>query len=243
MTDVAAKCRALLIRIWTHSQSSGTITNELQTYTANPPNIRRILKALEHLRSYALEMAYIRPLRQTEPLKTFRRRMYGTLYTMAQAGRAQPEMRITQLHPRTDWKQVWKNLHETWVPDPLKAIWYKVIHDILPTNERLNKIKLTNTTQFRECRDQDTIMHRLTTCGRGNLTWTKARLRTDPAQISNEWLVRPQFHLWPPQRRRATLWILVHMIWFRTQMNQALSAHDYSDFLRRARWKAYQATA
>jgi hypothetical protein len=90
------------------------------------PDIRRIPKALEHLRSYALEMAYIRPLRQTEPLKTFRRRMYRTLCTMAQAGRAQREMRITQLHPRQDWKQVWENLHDTWAPDPLKAIWYKV---------------------------------------------------------------------------------------------------------------------
>jgi hypothetical protein len=63
-----------------------------------------------------------------------------------------------------------------------------------------------------------------------------------PAHIPNDWFVRPQFHLWPPQKRRATLWVLVHMIWFRTQMNQALSAHDYSDFLQRARWKAYQAT-
>jgi hypothetical protein len=134
----------------------------------------------------------MRPLRQTEPLKTFRRRMYGTLCTMAQTGRAQREMRITQLHPRTDWKQVWENLHKTWDPDPLKAIWYKVIHDILPTNERLNKIKLTNTTQYRECGDQDTIMHRLTTCGRRREIWTctKARLagilRTGPAQIPNE---------------------------------------------------------
>jgi hypothetical protein len=44
LTDVAAKCRALLLtRIWTLNQSAGTITNELlkywkiQTYAANPP--------------------------------------------------------------------------------------------------------------------------------------------------------------------------------------------------------------
>jgi hypothetical protein len=52
LTDAAAKCRALLItRIWTQSQSSGTITNELlkywkiQTYTANPPDIRADTKS------------------------------------------------------------------------------------------------------------------------------------------------------------------------------------------------------
>jgi hypothetical protein len=220
---------------------------KIQTYTANPPDIRRISKVLEHLRSYAQEMAYFRSLRQTELPKTFRRRMYDTLCTMAQAGRTQREMRITQLHPRTYWKQVWENLHETWAPDPLKALWYKVIHDILPTNERLNKIKLTNATQCRERGDQDKIMHHLTTCGRGReiWAWTKACLarilRTDPAHIPNEWLVRPQFHVWPPQKRRANLWTLVHTIWFRMQLNQALSAHDYSEFLQRARWKAYQA--
>jgi hypothetical protein len=78
LTDVAVKRRALLItRIWTQSQSSGTITNKLlnywkiQTYTANPPDIRRIPKALEHLRSYPQEMAYFRPLRQTKLPKTF----------------------------------------------------------------------------------------------------------------------------------------------------------------------------
>jgi hypothetical protein len=91
-------------------------------------------------------------------------------------------------------------------------------------------------------------MHRLITCGRGReiWKWTKARLvailHTNPAQIPKEWLVRPQFHLRPAQKRRATLWILVHMFWFRTKMNPAISIHDYGDFFPRARWKAYQAT-
>jgi hypothetical protein len=218
LTDVAAKCRALLItRIWIQSQSAGTIMSDLlkywkiQTYTANPPDIRRIPIDLEHLRSYALDMAYIRPQPQTELPKAFRRRMYVTLCTIAQAGKSQQGMRITQLHPRTDWKQVWDNLHETWAPEPMKALWYKVIHDILPTNERHHKINLTNTPQCRECGDQDTILHRLTTSsrGRGIWIWTKtclARiLRTDPAHIPNEWLVRPHFHIWPPQKRRVTL--------------------------------------
>jgi hypothetical protein len=57
VTDVEAKCRALVItRIWTQSHSAGTITNELlkywkiQTYTENPHDIWQIPKTLEHLR-------------------------------------------------------------------------------------------------------------------------------------------------------------------------------------------------
>jgi type IV secretory pathway TrbD component len=42
-----------------------------------------------------------------------------------------------------------------------------------------------------------------------------------------------------PRRHGAVLWILAHMVWFRMQERRAPSAQDYSDFLRRARWKAY----
>jgi hypothetical protein len=53
--------------------------------------------------------------------------------------------------------------------------------------------------------------------------------------IPEEWLLRPDFQLWPPQRHRAVLWMLAHMAVFRTA--RELTQHDYHDFLRRARWK------
>ena len=155
LTDVAAKCRALLItRIWTQSQNAGTVTNELlkywkiQTYTANPPDIRRIPKALEHLRSYALEMAYMRPLRETEPPKKFRRRTYGTQHHgPGREGAAGNEDNTTAAKDglEASMGKFARNLGS----GPLIALWYKVIHDILSTNERLNRIKLTNTSQCR----------------------------------------------------------------------------------------------
>jgi hypothetical protein len=127
-------------------------------------------------------------------------------------------------------------------------MWYKVIYDMLPTNERLHTIKLSNSAQCRKCGDKDTIMHRLTDCGTGNVIWewTKKRiaciLHMDPSHIPKEWILRPQFHIWPPQRRGAILWILVHMVWFRMRESPTPSAKEYSDFLQRARCKAYQST-
>jgi hypothetical protein len=62
-------------------------------------------------------------------------------------------------------------------------------------------------------------------------------LRTIPARISQEWILRPQFHVWPPSRHRTVLWVLAHMVCFRLRERRAPSVRDYSDFLRRTRWK------
>jgi hypothetical protein len=57
----------------------------------------------------------------------------------------------------------------------------------------------------------------------------------DLAYIPDTWLLRPDFLLWPPQRHKAVLWMFAHMAVYRT--TDALTKHDYLDFLRRARWK------
>jgi hypothetical protein len=58
--------------------------------------------------------------------------------------------------------------------------------------------------------------------------------------IPEVWLYRPQFHLWPPQRHRAVLWLLAKLVEFRAQRCKLLTTHDYYDFLRRSKWKLYQ---
>jgi hypothetical protein len=98
------------------------------------------------------------------------------------------------------------------------------------------------------CGERDTLMHRITECGEGReiWKWTRKRiawiLRTDPVWIPQERTLRPQFHIWPPRRHRAVLWIIAHMVWYRIQESRTPSAQENFDFLRRARWKAYQDT-
>jgi hypothetical protein len=155
-------------------------------------------------------------------------------------------MRIVRLMPTTDWKAVWKNLQSTPVPERTKSMWYRVIHDILPTTERLHRIRLAPTDRCKQCGRQDTIHHRLIESGEGTVTWewTKQRiatmLRSDPRHIPADWLLRPHFQLWPPQRHRAILWTLANLVLYRLQRQRTLTLHDYLDFLRRAKWKTYQ---
>ena len=101
---------------------------------------------------------------------------------------------------------------------------------------------------YANCGEHDTVMHRIIECGEGRKIWEWTRnriawiLRMGPVWIPNEWTIRPKFKLWPPQRHRAVLWILAHMVWFRTRGSWTLSAQEYFDFLRSTLWKANRDT-
>ena len=120
-----------------------------------------------------------------------------------------------------------------------------VIHDLIPTNDRLAKIQRSESNQCPHCNQPDTLIHRLTECSEGTdfWRWTRFRiaiiLRTDPHHIQSEWNVLQSFRFWPPQRHGAILWILAHMVFYRIQHRNRVSPTDYAEFMRRARWEAY----
>ena len=67
-----------------------------------------------------------------------------------------------------------------------------------------------------------------------------SRVRIVPSRIPDDWLLRPDFTLWPSKRHRAVLWLLAHYLCFRTRQDGGLTILDYFDFLRRCRWKLYR---
>ena len=83
-------------------------------------------------------MAYIERPKIEEHHRTYRKRVYWTLREMEEAGNPLRVMCIRQLYPTADWEKIWNSLHAA-----VRVNWYGVIHDILPTNERLHKIRLT----------------------------------------------------------------------------------------------------
>jgi len=121
--------------------------------------------------------------------------------------------------------------------------WYRAIHDIVPTQDRLNKINMAATNLCRHCNAKDNLPHRLSECGEGQIMWdwTSERLamilRAHMRSIRDGWLLRLTVSIWPPKRRRVVLWMLA----YRLQQRHKLNCHDY-DFLRRSKWKLQQAT-
>jgi len=76
---------------------------------------------------------------------------------------------------------------------------YIVVHDIVPTNERLHVIRLVESDRCRHCGRRDTLAHRLTECNKGIAFWLWTRekiaqiLRTDPRRIPANWCLQPHF--------------------------------------------------
>ena len=101
--------------------------------------------------------------------------------------------------------RVWTTLHTAWIPERLKSLWYTVIHDIVPTNERLAAIHLSDTELCNQCGKTDTLQHRITDCCEGATiwNWTRTRIaalpRINPRYIPDDWTIPPISNFGPPK--------------------------------------------
>ena len=225
LIDVAAKCCALFLpRFWALGERDGSLTAEwlnvwaLLSPRTNPPHIRVIPRPLEYLRIYFQEWAYMEPQRHAETQREFKRRECNTSSTAENKPR---EVRIMQLQPAIDWSLVWGNLHDVRLSDGTRSAWYMVIHDIIPTNARLHRIRLMDTEKCTQCRRQNTMLRRLTECEVGQEIWEWARTRiarirrTDPRRVPREWLLVPVSNYGPDKdiRRYFGFWRIWFFIW------------------------------
>jgi hypothetical protein len=99
-------------------------------------------------------------------------------------------MRVVQKSPNTDWDRVWRNLHASCLSEAVQSAWYLVIHELIPTNERLAAMHLVESDTCRQCGRPETLTHHLMECDNGTAIWDWTRrrvgtmLRTDPRHIS-----------------------------------------------------------
>ena len=253
MIHIQSKCLMLyMVRQCNYGNSESGITYEWLRYwqltgdPKNPPNIQDIPLSLEYLRCYALERAYMQTATSDQSISSVKKNMYRTLRFIRNAGSPPTTLRVKTIHPDIAWETVWKNISNSWTEESVRSTWYEVAHDLIPTNVRLHKIRISETEDCRHCGKKDQLAHRLTECGAAETiwAWTRTRiswfLRMDQKWMPDEWLWAPSYSLWPAQRNRATSWILAHMIHYVLNNNRALSMEDYIDYMQRARWKSNQ---
>jgi len=190
-------------RIQEQSQRDGSLTSgwvkkwNLHSRTENPPFPERIPASLEYIRNYIVDVAYIPRQGGSETAKAYWKRLYTTLQALHNASFTPQEMRIARLWPQSDWQTIWKNLITAPISEADKAVWYRTIHDIFPTNERLHQMKMSPTDNCKECVNKDTLLHRLTECGEGHSMWEWTReiiarmLRNDPGENPQRMAVAP----------------------------------------------------
>jgi len=164
-----AKSRALFMyRLQLHRQRVGSITAgwsqfwNINSRPENPPYPNVVPETMGYLRTYITDTAYVPGQRRSESTKAYKARIYTTLSALSIAMTPPQGMRIEKLWLHADWKVIWKNLAETPTSEADIAVWYKVINDIIPTNERLNRIKMASTDTCKEWGEIDTLLHRLT---------------------------------------------------------------------------------
>jgi hypothetical protein len=115
-----------------------------------------------------------------------------------------------------------------------RAILYKVLHDIMPANQRLHTIGIAQTDTCRQFDGRDTLSHRLLKCADAPEQWAWMKARMDQPWIPDTWVLRPQFKLWPARRHRATLWMIAQFVVFRTQRKSDRTNPEYIDHLQQA---------
>ena len=104
----------------------------------------------------------------TKLLVDTKKHIYESIHTSMRQIAGEQELRVTKMWPNTNWSRVWDNLNETPVSDSTRIIWYQIIHDIIRTNERLQRIRMVQTDTCRKCTMKDTLEHRLSACGEGH---------------------------------------------------------------------------
>jgi hypothetical protein len=207
LVNFTAKSRTLfLCRLLSQRMNGGTLTSDwlwswkLHKPFLNPPHITGIPATLDHLWAFVLDAAYAPSLKPPVSRKAYRCRVYRTMQDILRTTTAAPMMRIERKWPQADWRVVWKNIHDAPVNEITKVMWYKAVHDILPT-ARLNHIPLASSALCEWCDQEDYVQHRLTVCNRGPhmWMWTCERIativRTDWRRIPTDWLLRPDFRL------------------------------------------------
>jgi len=85
------------------------------------------------------------------------------------------EMRVTKKWPHINWTCVWENLSAEPILESTRIVWFRVIHDLIPTNERLQRIRMVQTETYRKYTMKDTLEHRITACGEGSDIWEHSK--------------------------------------------------------------------
>jgi hypothetical protein len=149
--------------------------------------------------------------------------VYGILRAIRSNTETGDVMRVVRIYPDVNWKRLWTNLHTAWISDAQRSTWCMVIHDLTPTNDRLAAINLTETNRCSTCEAIDTTQHRLTQRGESKLIWhwTRARIdaitRTNSLNVPETWTLRPDVLIWPPQRHKAIMCMLEHVVNYHMQ--------------------------
>lgn len=108
-----------------------------------------------------------------------------------------PPARVEEKYPDCDWATVWANASCKAISAPTRSAWFYLLHDLVPTRERLHKRGLAESPRCMKCGvSNDDLFHRLVVCNGAERWLAQVQRVADlagvpTAQVSPELLLRP----------------------------------------------------
>ena len=252
LVHVYTKCTALFLsRTHKIAENLDSFTRhwlmECQQYADinNPPNTYNIPRNLQYIRLYIHEWSYISTLLDINP-KHLTRQVYETLLeTLLISPEMNKNIRMINYNPTRNWENIWKNITSIHLTANIQSAWYKTVHDIYPTNQRLMKIGRQNTEICSLCDKQDTLLHRITACKNTTHVWewiTKILAlwcRTSTNNFETQMITLPDFKYYPPQKHNSIIWLFGNTLYLFQEISLQIEMDEYLEILKRTRWKVY----
>ena len=95
-----------------------------------------------------------------------------TIYQSLMNDLPKPNIRVVNQNPGVIWLNVWKNVSSKHITREARSAWYRAIHDLFPTNQRLHHIGMVASDKCNSCPSSvDYLLHRLTSCKSTKHIW------------------------------------------------------------------------
>ena len=243
LCDVGKKCSGLLVKQTLNvCQSKNSFTRLWMQYWLeevggqNPPHMVSIPGNLQYVKCIITICMYNEELHESIVQYGFSDIDITSLKVFSKLNQLSiVKIRVEEKNKNVIWKNVWENLNNESLTSQVFSSWYKIVHDIVPVNQRLNKINLEQTSICKLCNGEDTLLHRLTSCNKVIGYWKYVRkkiaaiLRTRDYNIKSGVLIYPDFKFPFKQRNNSLCWIIGNYCNFIFDINghQEPSLNDY----------------
>lgn len=201
-----------------------------------PLDIRIIPTNFSYLKVFIQEWCYLdRTKLNTSSLNRH-------IYTQLLSGLPKVKMRIERhLNQNINISQIWKNIDIKGIPIHVKSVWYSIIHDILPSRERLHRIFMIETDKCPYCNNTETILHRVFECHILQAMWDQSTIYLQCLLPANHVWLYPYKLLWPDfcfsphSKHKAVLWIIAHTLYYSFQNYGHVHKDDYIHYIKNAK--------
>ena len=86
-----------------------------------------------------------------------------------------PPPKVIYRHADLPWEDIWRRLNRPVIDSPVKDILFMVIHNVLPTRDRLFRLRKCDNSQCTAGDGEEDVEHLFTSCSRTQVAWAWAR--------------------------------------------------------------------